>query len=202
MQARLKVQLLSGPTRLQLEVAKCKERLRLNSIKILHFDSRNTIIVNEAFRQVQSFIAELNLTYGLASSDILTALQGAHRVSDEYYTMDTTFVIPQVAIDADMTLFHDLNYDLKYKQQRLASNRISPARIRLIYGAGGRKLPGVDPKDISILLDFVTNGITPPVAPSFQPQSYNVPPFQSQSGISSCSIPSTDYCTNSIQMVP
>ena len=92
---------------------------------------------------------------------------------------DTTFIIPQADIDADMKLFQDLSYDFtsmcKYKQSKLASNRISPARIRSIFGT---KVPGVDPCDIAILLDFAANGITPPVAPSFQPQAINVPPLR------------------------
>ena len=166
---------LSSPDRLQLAVAKSKERLRLNSIKILHFDSRDTIVINEAFRQVQSFISGLHLTYGLTTSDIMAALQAAHQAADEHFTMrhteawDTTFIIPQADIDADMKLFQDFNYDFtslcKYKQSKLASNRISPARIRSIFGNTGTKVPGVDPRDIAILLDFAANGITPPVAP-------------------------------------
>ena len=150
--------------------------------------NRPDIVINAAFRQVQSFISGLHLTYGLTTSDIMTALQAAHQAADEYFTMrhteawDTTFIIPQADIDADMKLFQDFNYDFtelcKYKQGKLASNRISPARIRSIFGTTGTKVPGVDPRDIAILLDFAANGITPPVAPSFQPQAVNVPPLR------------------------
>ena len=95
---------------------------------------------------------------------------------------DTTFVIPQADIDADMQLFRDLDYDFtemcRHKQSKLASNRISPARIHSIFGVDGTRIPGVDPNDIAILLDFATNGITPPVAPSFRPQADNVPPLR------------------------
>jgi hypothetical protein len=118
----------------------------------------------------------------------MAALQAAHQAADEYFTMrhtaawDTTFIIPQADIDADMKLFHDFNYDFtqlcKYKQRKLASNRISPARIHSIFGPAGDKLPGVNPRDIAILVDFAANGITPPVAPSFQPQAINVPPLR------------------------
>ena len=170
---------LSAPASLQLAIAKSKERLRLNAIKILHFDSRDTIVINEAFLQIQSFISGLHLTYGLTTSDIMAALQAAHQASDEYFTMrhteawDTTVIISQADIDADMQLFQDLNYDFtsmcRYKQRKLASNRISPARIQSIFGNNGTKIPGVDPRDIAILLDFAANGITPPVAPSFRP---------------------------------
>jgi hypothetical protein len=90
--------------------------------------------------------------------------------------------IPQADIDADMKLFEDFNYDFtnlcKYTQSKLASNRISPARIRSIFGNTGTKVPEVDPRDIAILLDFAANGITPPMAPSFQPQAINVPPLR------------------------
>ena len=102
---------LSSSDRLQLAVAKSKERLRLNSIKILHFDSRDDIVINAAFRQVQSFISGLHLTFGLTTSDIMTALQAAHQAADEYFTMrhteawDITFIIPQADIDADMKLY-------------------------------------------------------------------------------------------------
>lgn len=118
----------------------------------------------------------------------MKALQAAHIASDEYFTMrhteawDTTFIIPQEDIDADMQLFQDLNYDFtamcRQKQSKLASNRISPARIQSIFGINGKRIPGVDERDIAILLDFAANGITPPVAPSFQPQTINVPPLR------------------------
>ena len=53
-------------------------------IKILHFDSRDTIVITKVFHQVQSFISELHLTYGLTTSDIMAALQAAHQAADEY----------------------------------------------------------------------------------------------------------------------
>ena len=134
---------------------KSKERLRLNSIKILNFDSRDDIKVQEAFSQVQCFITGLHLTYGLTKDDILAALQAAHRASDEYFTMrhteawDTTFTIPQSDIDEDLQLFRDMKYDFtsmcRHKQNKLASNRISPARIleliRAILGYLSTLLP-------------------------------------------------------------
>ena len=130
----------------------------------------------------------MHLTYGLTTADIMKALQAAHIASDEYFTMrhteawDTTFIIPQEDINADMQLFQDLNYDFtamcRQKQSKLASNRISPARIQSIFGINGKRIPEVDERDIAILLDFAANGITPPVAPSFQPQTINVPPLR------------------------
>ena len=141
---------LSAQAKLQLTVAKSKERLRLNSIKLFHFDSRDTIVINEAFRQVQSFVSGLHLTYGLTTSDILAALQAAHQAADEYYTMrhteawDTTFIIPQADIDADMKLFQEFNYDftslVKYSsaayERASSTNKANwrpTASLRLVY---------------------------------------------------------------------
>ena len=108
----------------------------------------------------------------------MAALQAAHRASDEYFTMrhteawDTTFTIPQSDIDEDLQLFRDMKYDFtsmcRHKQNKLASNRISPARIHSIFGIDGARIPGVDPRDIRILVDFASNGNTP-VVPTASP---------------------------------
>lgn len=96
----------------------------------------------------------------------MEALQAAHRASDEYYTSrhteawDTSFVITPAAIQHDMQLLQDLEYEFvrmcKFKQSKLAHNRLSIARIDAIFRASGDKIPGVDPADILILREFAT----------------------------------------------
>jgi hypothetical protein len=116
------------------------------------------------------------------------ALQDAHRAADEYYTIrhamewDTSFIIPAEAIAADSALFRDCHYNFsqmcRYKQSKLAHNRLSVARIIDIFGTDGTKVPGVDLTDVNILLDFAQHGITPPVADNFRPESINVAPLR------------------------
>ena len=126
---------------------KVKEKLRINALKVLHFDERDEIVVKEAYHQVSQFIQGLNLNFGLTASDILSALQGAHRASDEYYTMrhaqawNTDFEIPAESIEADSALFRLCNYDFtevcRRKQALLAKNGISKDRILAIFGPNG-----------------------------------------------------------------
>jgi len=160
-------------------MTKTVEKLRINALKILHFDSRDTSLVQESLHKAMAFIHGLQLNYGLTKQDILLALQKAHQASDKYYTMrhamewDTTFVIPSEAIVNDSALFRDCDYDFPkmchYKQNLLAANRISRHRINSVFGTDGQRIPGVDLRDINILLGFADNGITPPVASSFSP---------------------------------
>ena len=118
---------------------KVKEKLRINALKILHFDERDEIVVKESYHQVSQFIQGLSLNFGLTTNDILCALQDAHRASDEYYTMrhaqawNTDFEIPTESIEADSALFKLCNYNFtevcRRKQALLAHNRISKDRI-------------------------------------------------------------------------
>ena len=180
--------MLSAQTNIRQAANKAKEKLRINALKILQFDSRDTSLIQESFHNSMAFIHGLQLNYGLTKQDILLALQKAHQASDEYYTMrhamewDTTFVIPSEAIVNDSTLFRDCDYDFpkmcRYKQNLLAANRISRHRINSVFGTDGQRIPGVDLKDIHILLGFADNGITPPVAPSFSPEKDNVAPLR------------------------
>jgi len=143
--------------RIHQSALKVKEKLRINSLKILHFDARDNEIVQASLQQAQLFINGLHLNAGLTSSDILQALQEAHRAADEYYTMrhaqawNTDFVIPQEAIDADSALFLDCDHDFtemcRRKQSLLAANRISRDRIVAIFGSRGERIPGVDARD-------------------------------------------------------
>ena len=167
---------------------KVKEKLRINALKILHFDERDEIVVKEAYHQVSQFIQGLSLNFGLTTNDILCALQDAHRASDEYYTMrhaqawNTDFEIPTESIEADSALFKLCNYNFtevcRRKQALLAHNRISKDRIVAIFGPNGERIPGVDAKDIQILMEFAVNGITPPTSPSFKPESHDVAPLR------------------------
>lgn len=85
----------------------------------------------------------MQFDYGLTSNDVLSALQSAHRASDEYYTL-RDFVIPQEAIAVDSELFREFGYDFtrmcQHKLSQLASNKISISRISSIFGAAGDKV--------------------------------------------------------------
>ena len=176
------------PNDIRQSAAKSKEKIRINALKILQFDSRDDAIINESLQVALDFVNALQLSYGLNSDNILLALQDAHRAADEYYTIrhamewDTSFTIPTDAIAADSTLFRRCNYNFsqmcRYKQSKLASNRLSVARIVDIFGTDGKKIPGVNPTDVNILLDFAQHGITPPVADNFRPESINVAPLR------------------------
>ena len=63
----------------------------------------------------------------------------------------------------------------RYKQDKLASNRLSVERIIDLFGEDGRKLPGVAQEDVQILLDFAQNGISPPVT---EPEKHNIAPLR------------------------
>ena len=91
-------------------------KIRKNSLKLLHFDSRDEQIIQESFQQVLAFSAGLQLLYGLTDNDIMSALRAAHIAADEYYTVrhvlawNTDFDIPVEAIEADLNLFNCCNY--------------------------------------------------------------------------------------------
>jgi hypothetical protein len=114
--------------------AKAKEKLRLNSLKLLHFDSRDEQLIQDSYQQVLYFTDGLQLSPTLTPQDIMSALQAAHTAANEYYTMrhalawNTDFVFPAEAIEADSTLFRECNYDFpkmcQYKQSKLAHNRL------------------------------------------------------------------------------
>jgi hypothetical protein len=79
----------------------------------LHFDSRDKQLIHTALQQTQLFTVGLRLEFALTYETVLTALESAHRASDEYYTQawNTDFIIPQAAIDADSILFQQSHYD-------------------------------------------------------------------------------------------
>jgi hypothetical protein len=173
---------------IRLSAAKSKEKIRINALKILKFDSQDDAIINESLQVALAFARALQFSYGLTPNDILLALQDAHRAADEYYTIrhamewDTSFIIPAEAIAADSVLFRNCNYNFsqmcRYKQSKLAHNRLSVSRIIDLFGTDGKKVPGVDPADVNILLEFAQHGITPPVADNFRPESVNVAPLR------------------------
>jgi len=160
-----------------------KGKIRINSLKLLHFDSRDDRIV-----QTGDFSAGFHLLYGLTNDDIMTALKAAHTAADEHYTVrhalawNTDFVIHIEAIEADSTLFQSCGQDFaamcRHKQQLLAHNRLLPERIFSICGPTGQRIPGVTTHDFNTLLEFATNGITPLVSPGFKPESINVAPLR------------------------
>ena len=65
---------------------KRKEKIRLNSLKLLHFDSRDDQLIKDSYQQVLAFTDGLQLSSTLTASDIMSALQAAHTAADEYYT--------------------------------------------------------------------------------------------------------------------
>ena len=127
--------------------AKAKEKIRLNSLKLLHFDSRDDPLIQDSFQQVLAFTDGLQMSSTLTKQDIMSALQAAHTAADEYYTVrhalawNTDFVFPVEAIAVDAALFRDCGYDFakmcRYKQSKLAHNRLSTERIFSIFGPTG-----------------------------------------------------------------
>ena len=124
----------SAPQRASIhyEASKAKEKIRISSLRLLHFDSRDDRIIQESFQQVLAFSAGFHLLYGLTDDDIMTALRAAHIAADEYYTVrhalawNTDFVIPVEAIEADSNLIQSCGQDFaamcRHKQQLLANN--------------------------------------------------------------------------------
>ena len=133
--------------------AKAKENIRFNSLKLLHFDSRDDQLIQDSYQQVLTFTDGLQLSSTLTTQDLMSSLQAAHTAADEYYSVrhalawNTDFVFPVEAIAADSALFQDFGYDFatmcRYKQSKLDHNRLSAERIFSIFGPTGTKIPGV-----------------------------------------------------------
>jgi hypothetical protein len=150
--------------------SKAKEKIKINSLKLLHFDSCDEQIIQESFQQVLAFSAGLQLQFALTDADIMSALKAAHIAADEYYTVrhalvwDTDFVIPAAAIEADSTLFQSCGRDFaamcRHKQQLLAHNRLSTERIFSILGKTGHIIPDVTPQDFATMLEFAHNAVS------------------------------------------
>jgi hypothetical protein len=66
---------------------KAKERLRLNNLKILRFDSTDNRRIQAAKSAVDSFCAALGIKDSLSEEVIMDALKQAHIASDEYYSL-------------------------------------------------------------------------------------------------------------------
>ena len=64
------------PSSYRHAAAKAKETLRINSLKLLHLDSRNDQIIPTSSDLYQ-------WSYGLTSNDILLALQATHTAADD-----------------------------------------------------------------------------------------------------------------------
>ena len=181
---------MSETDRMRRGALKAKEKLRINNLKILHFDSTDHMLVAKTKATVDAFSSALGIINQVSEADILGALQQAHIASDEYYTMahalawNTTFEFPPEAIAADRVLWDQCNHDFtlmcKTKQDLLASNRLSAARVIDIFGEDGTKIPGMLLSDFHLLLDFATNGITPIVAADFVPEKVHIPPLRAR----------------------
>jgi len=176
--------------RIRRGALKAKEKLRINNLKILHFDSTDHMLVAKAKTTVDTFSSALGIKSPITEADILNALQQAHIASDEYYNMthaaawNTTFEFPHEAIASDRLLWdscgHDFTLMCKTKQEKLAGNRLSVDRIIAIFGQDGTTIPGMLLSDFHLLVDFATNGITPIVAEDFLPESINIPPLRAR----------------------
>jgi hypothetical protein len=109
--------------------SKAREKIRINSLQLLHFDSRDEQIIQESFQQVLAFSAGLQLHYGLTNNDIMSALRAAHIAVRHALAWDTDFVIPVAAIDEDTSLFQSCGRNFaamcRHKQQLLAHSRLS-----------------------------------------------------------------------------
>ena len=169
---------------------KAKERLRLNNLKILRFDSTDNRRIQAAKSAVDSFCAALGIKDSLSEEVILDALKQAHIASDEYYSLanavawNTTFEFPQSAVAADHQLWQECGQDFtllcKTKQSKLAANRLSVERVKRTFGEHGDKVQGMAHKDFLLLLDFAANGITPIIGYDFVPEATNIPPLRAR----------------------
>jgi len=174
--------------RIRQSALKSKEHKRLNNLKILRFDDTDKELVQQTKSYADDFIAALDLGETLSEDQILTALQQAHIASDGYYSVEhakqwnTTFEFPAEAIAADAALLHSCGNDFtlmcQTKQGKLAHNRISVKRVLDTFGPQGTKVPGMMLSDFQLLLEFASNGITPPVGTDFVPQASNLPPLR------------------------
>ena len=66
----------------------------------------------------------------------------------------------------------------RYKQSKLAHNRLSTERIFSIFGPTGTTIPAVSLLEINTFIEFATYGITPIVSPSFKADAVNVAPLR------------------------
>ena len=174
--------------RIQQGALKSREHRRINSLKILHFDSTDNELVQITKSFADSFISALNLGGTVSEDQVLNALQQAHIASDGYYNVthaqqwNTTFEFPPEAVAADAALLQSCGNDFalmcKAKQSKLAHNRLSVRRVLETFGPQGSKIPGMLPADFALLLEFAQNGITPPVGTDFVPQADNLPPLR------------------------
>ena len=108
-------------------------------------------MIQDSFQQVLTFTDGLQLSSTLTTHDMMSALQAAHTAAGEYYTVwhalawNTDFVFPAEAIAEDSALFRECGYDFakmcRYKQSKLAHNRLSTERIYSIFWPTGTKIP-------------------------------------------------------------
>jgi hypothetical protein len=61
------------PNDIRQSAAKSKEKIRINALKVLQFDSRDKALINESLQVALAFVNALQLSYGLTSNDILLA---------------------------------------------------------------------------------------------------------------------------------
>jgi hypothetical protein len=68
--------------RIRRGALKAKEKLRINNLKILHFDSTDHMLVAKTKATVDAFSTALGIVGQISEADILSALQQTHIASD------------------------------------------------------------------------------------------------------------------------
>ena len=121
-----------------MQQRKQKKILRINSLKLLHLDSRNDQIIQESLEQVLIFTDGLQLSYGLTSNDILLALQATHTAADEYLSWDGVehrFCHPRrsirICLGSVTTICKDVYKQIDYQKSVLSPSSMSHRYIKL-----------------------------------------------------------------------
>lgn len=165
--------------RMRQGTLKARERLRINSLKILQIDKTDDRITAAAKIAVDAFTSAIGASDSISEELILDTLQRAHVASDDFTlnhakAWNTTFEFPPEALVSDRDFWHSCGKDFtlmcKTKQDRLTANKLSTERLKVVFGPTGTKVPGLLPTDFQLLLEFATVGITPIVVDDFVPE--------------------------------
>ena len=179
---------LASVQSVNIGVSQISRQKKNNSLKILHFDSRDEQLISVQLAAVLAFSGALAIHGQLTALQLRSALEQAHIASDGYYSQNhaelwnTDFEFPPDAIIADAQLWIDCGRDLTYmcktKQHRLAPNRLSVEHVLQV--SDDAKYPTMLHSDFLIILDFAAHGITPILADDFKAQAQNEPPLRAR----------------------
>jgi hypothetical protein len=165
---------MSEKDRMRRGALKAKEKLCINNLKILHFDSTGHMLVTKNSNGGRFIVSNGDHRSSIRSRNhqCLTA------------TRPSNSLLNHQCLAADRMLWdqcgHDFTLKKLAKQDKLAGNRLSADRVIDIFGEDGTKIPGMLLSDFHLLLDFATNGITPIVAEDFVPERINIPPLRAR----------------------